>query len=147
MVVTVVPPGKCSELASRYGSQALGDPSPVEGTVPVPVSACRPGFVSRERPYPVGAPRAGTVAVMAHDRHEWLAELAGWRSPHRTDSSDRLVLLGTSGGSNPKAARCGFSNAVVVGDAAYLVDCGEGVHRQLWRAGLTATRRWGEGAR
>jgi ribonuclease BN (tRNA processing enzyme) len=53
------------------------------------------------------------------------------------DRDDRLVLLGTGGGGNPKRSRCGFANAVVVGDAVYLVDCGEGVHRQLWRAGLT----------
>ena len=47
------------------------------------------------------------------------------------------MLLGTAGGCNPKSTRCGYANAVVVGDAAYLVDCGEGAHRQMWRAGLT----------
>ena len=46
------------------------------------------------------------------------------------------MLLGTAGGSNPKSTRCGYSNAVVVGDAAYIVDCGEGAHRQMWRAGI-----------
>ena len=55
----------------------------------------------------------------------------------------RLVLLGTGGGAYPKARRCGYANAVVVGDAVYLVDCGEGVHRQLWRAGLTVNERFG----
>jgi ribonuclease BN (tRNA processing enzyme) len=54
-----------------------------------------------------------------------------------------LVLLGTAGGANAKATRCGYANAVVVGGAAYLVDCGEGVHSQLHRAGLVATRRFG----
>lgn len=53
------------------------------------------------------------------------------------------MLLGTAGGSNAKATRCGFSNAVVVGEAAYVVDCGEGVHRQLWRAGLAVNPRHG----
>jgi ribonuclease BN (tRNA processing enzyme) len=53
------------------------------------------------------------------------------------------VILGTAGGSNPKATRSGYANAVVVGDAAYLIDCGEGVHRQLWRAGLTVNPRFG----
>ncbi len=47
------------------------------------------------------------------------------------------MLLGTAGGGNPKSTRGGYANAVVVGDAAYLVDCGEGAHSQLWRAGLT----------
>ncbi len=68
---------------------------------------------------------------------DWREILARRRPPRRTDAPNRVVTLGTGGGSNPKATRCGFSNAVVVGDAAYLVDAGEGVHTQLWRAGLT----------
>jgi ribonuclease BN (tRNA processing enzyme) len=48
----------------------------------------------------------------------------------------RLVVLGTGGGSNPKSTRFGYANAVVVGDAAYLIDCGEGVHYQAWKAGI-----------
>ncbi len=70
-------------------------------------------------------------------RPDWRAVLAERRPPRRTDAAHRLVLLGTAGGSNPKATRSGYANAIVVGDAAYLVDCGEGAHRQLWRAGLT----------
>jgi ribonuclease BN (tRNA processing enzyme) len=54
-----------------------------------------------------------------------------------SDRDVRLILLGTGGGGTPKRSRCGYANAVVVGDTVYLVDCGEGVHRQLWRAGLT----------
>ena len=34
----------------------------------------------------------------------------------------------------------GISNAVVVDGEAYVVDCGEGVHRQLWRAGIAMNR-------
>jgi ribonuclease BN (tRNA processing enzyme) len=70
-------------------------------------------------------------------RRHWRDVLAERWAPRRTDAGHRLVLLGTAGGSNPKATRAGYANAVVVGDAAYLVDCGEGAHRQLWRAGLT----------
>jgi ribonuclease BN (tRNA processing enzyme) len=70
-------------------------------------------------------------------RPDWRAVLAERRPPRRTDAAHRLVLLGTAGGSNPKATRSGYANAIVVGDAAYLIDCGEGAHRQLWRAGLT----------
>ena len=84
---------------------------------------------------------------MSADRHAWAVEAAQRRDSHRTESANRVVLLGTAGGSNPNATRCGFSNAVVVGDAVYLVDCGEGVHRQLWRAGLTANPRFGHGTR
>ena len=80
---------------------------------------------------------------MVRDRHAWIDELVERRPPRRVDRANRLVLLGTAGGSNPKATRCGFSNAIVLGDAAYLIDCGEGAHTQLNRAGLVATRRWG----
>jgi ribonuclease BN (tRNA processing enzyme) len=73
----------------------------------------------------------------------WRAVLAERRPPRRTDAEHRLVLLGTAGGSNPKATRAGYANAVVVDDAAYLVDCGEGAHRQLWRAGLTLNPNFG----
>ena len=59
------------------------------------------------------------------------------RPPLRSDAAERLILLGTAGASNPKATRAGYSNAIVVGDVAYLVDCGEGVHRQAWRSGIS----------
>ncbi|HTN79419.1 MAG TPA: MBL fold metallo-hydrolase [Acidimicrobiales bacterium] len=69
-------------------------------------------------------------------RHAWHDALRQRRAPLVTDTDARAVLLGTAGGSNPKSTRCGYSNAVVVGDAAYIVDCGEGAHRQMWRAGI-----------
>jgi ribonuclease BN (tRNA processing enzyme) len=75
------------------------------------------------------------------DRHAWQDAVAARRPHLRTTAANRLVLLGTSGGSMPKATACGYANAVVVGDAAYLVDAGEGMHRQMWRAGLTANAR------
>jgi ribonuclease BN (tRNA processing enzyme) len=62
--------------------------------------------------------------------------------PRRRLGATRLVLLGTGGGAYPKVTRCGSANAIVVGDTTYLVDCGEGVHRQLWRAGLTVNERF-----
>ena len=48
----------------------------------------------------------------------------------------RLVLLGTAGGPTPKAKRAAPAQAIVVGDRIYLVDCGDGVARQLALAGL-----------
>jgi ribonuclease BN (tRNA processing enzyme) len=83
------------------------------------------------------------VEVRTGDRRDWRAVLAARRPPRHTDVTHRVVLLGTAGGSYPKATRAGFANAVVVGDAAYLVDCGEGAHRQLWRAGLTLNPAYG----
>lgn len=48
----------------------------------------------------------------------------------------RLVLLGTAGGPLPSPVRSGISQAVVVGERVYLIDCGSGVTRQLRRARL-----------
>ncbi len=66
------------------------------------------------------------------------------RRPPRTTAADtRLVILGTGGGGAPKATRTGYANAVIVGETAYIVDCGEGVHSQAWRSGISmhSTRR------
>ncbi len=49
----------------------------------------------------------------------------------------RLILLGTGGGPTPKAHRSAPAQAVVVGDAVYIVDCGNGVGRQMVIAGLS----------
>jgi len=79
--------------------------------------------------------RVAATPASSSDRPS-TAEVAT-RSPRQSDASERLILLGTAGASNPKATRAGFSNAVVIGDVAYLVDCGEGVHRQAWRSGIS----------
>ena len=49
----------------------------------------------------------------------------------------RLVLLGTAGGPTPKALRAAPANAVVIDDAVYVIDCGNGVARQMALAGLS----------
>jgi ribonuclease BN (tRNA processing enzyme) len=51
-------------------------------------------------------------------------------------SRTRLILLGTAGGPAPKVARSAPAQAVVVGDRTYLIDCGDGVARQLALAKL-----------
>lgn len=48
----------------------------------------------------------------------------------------RLILLGTAGGPTPKALRSAPAQAIVVGGVTYVIDCGDGVARQLVRAGL-----------
>jgi ribonuclease BN (tRNA processing enzyme) len=53
------------------------------------------------------------------------------RPARAAQSRTRLVLLGTAGGPTPKVTRSAPSQAVVVGDRVYLVDCGEGTARQL----------------
>ncbi|PYR91958.1 MAG: MBL fold metallo-hydrolase [Acidobacteria bacterium] len=48
----------------------------------------------------------------------------------------RLILLGTAGGPTPKKTRAAPSQVIVAGDRAYVVDCGNGVARQLVLAGI-----------
>lgn len=48
----------------------------------------------------------------------------------------RIVLLGTAGGPSPKLSRAAPANAVLVDGALYIVDCGNGVARQVALAGL-----------
>ena len=78
---------------------------------------------------------------------DWRAELARRRAPCHAVGAGKVVLLGTAGGSNPKATRSGYSNAVVVNGHGYMVDCGEGANTQLWRAGLDVNRSPARGER
>ena len=48
----------------------------------------------------------------------------------------RLVLLGTAGGPTPKVSRAAPGQVLLFGNAAYVVDCGNGVPRQLRFAGV-----------
>lgn len=48
----------------------------------------------------------------------------------------RLILLGTNGGPIVQSDRSSPAQVVLVDDVAYLVDCGEGVVRQLVTAGI-----------
>lgn len=62
------------------------------------------------------------------------AAVARAQTPQRLRT--RLVLLGTAGGPTPKVGRSAPAQAIVVGDRVYLVDCGDGVARQLALAEL-----------
>jgi len=53
----------------------------------------------------------------------------------------RLILLGTAGGPTPKATRSGPSQIIVIGDRGYVIDCGDGVARQMMIAGVFRTLR------
>src|ERR1700754_3922578 len=48
----------------------------------------------------------------------------------------KIVLLGTTGGPPLQVGRAAPSNAIVAGGALYVVDCGNGVARQILQAGL-----------
>jgi len=53
----------------------------------------------------------------------------------------RLILLGTAGGPTPKTRAAAPSQIIVVGERGYLVDCGNGVARQMALAGVFRTLR------
>jgi len=63
-------------------------------------------------------------------------------APNRTGakSKSRLILLGTAGGPSPKVDRSAPANAIVIGDDIYVIDCGNGVARQMVKAGLDLGR-------
>jgi ribonuclease BN (tRNA processing enzyme) len=48
----------------------------------------------------------------------------------------RLILLGTGGGPRPRAASSASAQVIVANGAAYVIDCGDGVARQLAFAGV-----------
>ena len=56
--------------------------------------------------------------------------------PRGQRARTRLILLGTAGGPRPRSARSAPAQVILVGDAAYVVDCGDGVARQLVLAGV-----------
>lgn len=51
-------------------------------------------------------------------------------------NKSRLILLGTGGGPRPRKANSAPAQVIVVNNAAYVVDCGDGVARQLVLAGV-----------
>lgn len=57
----------------------------------------------------------------------------------RSVARSRLILLGTGGGPRPRPLRTASSQVILVDGAAYVVDCGDGVARQLAAAGVPLT--------
>jgi ribonuclease BN (tRNA processing enzyme) len=58
------------------------------------------------------------------------------RAAAAPDAPTRLVLLGTAGGPRPRKRRSGSAQAIVAGGKVYVIDCGDGVARQMALAGL-----------
>ena len=50
----------------------------------------------------------------------------------------RLVLLGTGGGPRPRTANSGSAQVIVSNAVAYVIDCGDGVARQMAFCGRAA---------
>jgi len=51
-------------------------------------------------------------------------------------SKTRLILLGTGGGPRPRKASSAPAQVIIANDTPYVVDCGNGVARQLIFAGV-----------
>ena len=77
----------------------------------------------RRRAFLAGVTGAATAA---------LAPLAVAGQRHGT----RLILLGTGGGPRPRTANSASAQVILIDGAAYVVDCGDGVARQLAFAGV-----------
>ena len=71
------------------------------------------------------------------------AALAGtlWLPPRgeAQGKKTRLILLGTGGGPRPRKANSASAQVIVANGMAYVVDCGDGVARQLAFAGVPLT--------
>jgi ribonuclease BN (tRNA processing enzyme) len=63
---------------------------------------------------------------------------AGWPSLalSANEGKTRLILLGTGGGPRPRKASSASAQVIVTNSAAYVIDCGDGVARQLAFAGV-----------
>jgi ribonuclease BN (tRNA processing enzyme) len=48
----------------------------------------------------------------------------------------RLILLGTGGGPRPRTANSASAQVIVSNGVAYVIDCGDGVARQMAFAGV-----------
>jgi hypothetical protein len=66
-----------------------------------------------------------------------MAAAAATRSVGAQDRRTRLILLGTGGGPRPRTTSSASAQVIVSNDAAYVIDCGDGVARQLVFAGGT----------
>ncbi len=69
-----------------------------------------------------------------------LATLPAWAAdnppPPDAKNKSRLILLGTGGGPTPKPNRSAPAQVIVVNGLSYVIDCGNGVARQMVLAGV-----------
>jgi ribonuclease BN (tRNA processing enzyme) len=62
--------------------------------------------------------------------------LAASARPGRGQEPTKLILLGTGGGPRPRKTSSAAAQVIVANDVSYVVDCGDGVARQLVLAGV-----------
>jgi phosphoribosyl 1,2-cyclic phosphodiesterase len=84
----------------------------------------------------------GRQPIRQVSRRQFLASaatFAGMVVPgisHGQGTRTRLILFGTHGGPRPRAANSASAQVVVANGAAHVIDCGDGVARQLAFAGV-----------
>ena len=61
------------------------------------------------------------------------------RRTSAAQTTTRLILLGTGGGPRPRKASSASAQVIVSNNVAYVIDCGDGVARQLAFAGIPFT--------
>ncbi len=76
-----------------------------------------------------GAAMLATLAIPS-------ARAAADPPPAAGKNKSRLILLGTGGGPTPKANRSAPAQVIIVNGASYVIDCGNGVARQMILAGV-----------
>jgi len=64
------------------------------------------------------------------------ASATGHRAGAAQSARTRLILLGTAGGPRPQEARSAPAQVILSNDVPYVIDCGDGVARQLALAGV-----------
>lgn len=67
------------------------------------------------------------------------ASATGCRVAAAPSAVTRLILLGTAGGPRPQKARAAPAQVILSNNVAYVIDCGDGVARQLAFAGVPLT--------
>lgn len=77
-----------------------------------------------------GASRANAADPGLH------AAIGRTRFRNAQKAATRLILLGTAGGPRPRTTRAAPAQVITVNGSAYVVDCGNGVARQLVLAGV-----------
>jgi ribonuclease BN (tRNA processing enzyme) len=86
-------------------------------------------------------PASPTIRMALLNRRAFLASaIAVAAAPPRAfaahSAGTKLILLGTGGGPRPRRASSGSAQVIVSRNVAYVIDCGDGVARQLAFAGV-----------
>jgi ribonuclease BN (tRNA processing enzyme) len=76
---------------------------------------------------------------MLISRRALLASAIAVPAALRAQARTRLILLGTGGGPRPRKANSASAQVIVRNDRAYVIDCGNGVARQLVFADIPLT--------